>query len=743
MPFGFLNGVFLWGLFAAAAPILIHLFSRRKAKNQPFSSIQFLQEINRKKIRRMKLRQWLLLALRVLIIALFALAMGRPVVKGFGSVTERSPSTLAIILDDSYSMGALLSGGDDAPSLSGSHVLTRFDLARQRAAEILNLLKEGDRVYLIFSASSVRIPYETPVYDFRLIGEALERAEVRMTRSDLYEAIGRAQDLLADSKTLNKEIFVISDFQRADGDDLLRRAGGEHPAGGDSTMDGLEASGLLLRNEEIRLYLLPVWGERRDNVALRRADFQPDPVDPSRGGRMVVQARNFSERPVERYVVRALTAGPSPQLVGETAFPIEGLSVEPAEMGLGDIEGDLAALDGFVLESVADALDADNRRFIAMGEDRTYRVLLVLGGSPNDPEVAKGAAYLRLALDPWSASGAAPVDQERLFSVEPVSADDLAFIGEIQADVVILLDVGRIPRQAAESLAAFRARGGGLFIVMGDRVDPRYYNTVLLEGLTDLRLGGLHVSEGEEAYFVLRPERTGHPIFSGFAIGPGQTLTQTRFRKALECRVGASGQVLAAFSNGLPALVEDQGLLLFTSSFDGEWSEFPTSGSFLPMVHKSLFYLIRREEGRGSGLQAGEPLRWVTDPRRVGDRRVICRGPEGLDIPVQVRDSGEGTVVVTDPLPIPGIYTLVKEPDEVLMRAAVNLDTDESDLHPMTAVQIKTLFGEKAVRVEAEQSFDRTLLEARFGKELWRILLVLVFFLLIAESFLARGRIAL
>jgi hypothetical protein len=752
MPFGFLNGIFLWGLFAAAAPILIHLFSRRKARDLPFSSIQFLQEINRKKIRRMRLRQWLLLALRVLIIALFALALGRPVVRGFGGAAERGPSTLAVILDDSYSMGALLAGGDAVPDGDNDAALTRFDLARRRAGEILDLLNEGDKVYLIFSAAPAQVPYETPVHDFRLIREALDRAQVRMTRSNLQQAYRRAENFLAGAKTLNKEIFIISDFQRADGEALLRRLNGENPAAsasaaagaeGDTTAPAAPASGLLASGDDaVRTYLLPVWGERRDNVALRRADFQPDPVDPSRGGRMLVQAENFSESPVERCVVRALTAGPRPQLVGEAAIPIEPSSVAPAELGLGEIEGDPAALDGFVLESTADALAADNHRFIAMGEDRTYHILLVLGGPPSEPDVAKGSEYLRLALDPWAAAGAAaPVDQERLFSIEPVSAEDLAFMGEIQADAVILLDVGRIPRQAAESLSAYRARGGGIFIVLGDRVDPRYYNTVLLEGLTDLRLGHIHTAEGDEAYFVLRPERTGHPIFSGFAVGPGENLSQTRFRKALECRLGDSGQVLASYSNGLPALIEDRGLLLFTSSFDGEWSDFPTSGAFLPMVHKSLFHLIRREEGRGSGLLAGEPLRWVTDPRRIGDGRVVCRGPEGLTIPVQVQDSGEGTVVATDPLPLPGIYTLVNAPDEILMRAAVNLDTHESDLHPMTAPQIEALFGD-AVLVKAGRSFDRTLLEARFGKELWRLLLVIVFLLLLAESFLSRGRIA-
>ncbi|MBD3334302.1 MAG: VWA domain-containing protein [Candidatus Eisenbacteria bacterium] len=737
---GFLNSIFLAGLAAAALPVLIHLFSRRKARDVPFSTLTFLQEINRKKIRRMRLRQWLLLALRVLIIALFALAMGRPVVKGLGNGGERGPSTLAIILDDSYSMDALLAAGGAAPETLEPEALTRFELARQRANEILDMLQDGDRVLLVRSADPPQMPYETPVQDFRLIREVLERADVRRTRSDLTAAVERVRELLADSKTLNKEIFIISDFQQADGRELLRRFEGTQApvAEADTAEVQAAASGLLPMPPETQVYLLPVWGERRDNAALRRVDHEPDPVDPARGGRLVVQARNYSESPVEPVVARAFTAGPSPELVGESAFPIPPMDVAQTEMALADHSA--GEVDGFWVELTPDALEIDNRYFIALGEDRTYRILLVLGGNPEDPEVEQSSRYLQLALDPRRADAASPLS--RLFSVESVAADDLALMGEIRADAVVLLDVGRIPVQGVEALAAYHARGGGIFVVAGDRVDPRYYNTVVLDRLSNLRLMGIETTESRDAYFVLRPERTGHPIFEGFPVGPGENLSQTRFRKALEVRLGETGQVIASFSNGIPALVEDTGVLLFTSSFDGTWSEFPTSGAFLPLVHKSLFHLIRREEGRGSGLRAGESLRWRTDPGFLGGARVVCRGPEGLQIPVERRQSGEGLVLATEPLPLPGIYRLITDSGRLLTRAAVNLDTEESDLHAMSETQMEILFGSDAVRLEGRQAFDRSLLEARFGKELWRPLLMIVFLLLVVESLLARGRVA-
>ena len=52
----FLNPFFLFGLAAAAIPILIHLFTRRRPRERPFSSLEFLSEVNQSEIRRLRLK---------------------------------------------------------------------------------------------------------------------------------------------------------------------------------------------------------------------------------------------------------------------------------------------------------------------------------------------------------------------------------------------------------------------------------------------------------------------------------------------------------------------------------------------------------------------------------------------------------------------------------------------------------------------------------------------------------------
>src|SRR3954452_17565586 len=76
--FGFANFALLGWLVAAAAPLLIHLWSRHRYGEAPWAAMQFLLAAMKKNARRMQLQQWLLLAIRTLIIVLVVLAVAEP-----------------------------------------------------------------------------------------------------------------------------------------------------------------------------------------------------------------------------------------------------------------------------------------------------------------------------------------------------------------------------------------------------------------------------------------------------------------------------------------------------------------------------------------------------------------------------------------------------------------------------------------------------------------------------------------
>src|SRR5215210_8966345 len=101
----FLNPFFLIGALAAGIPVLVHLVRRTRARRVEFASLMFLRRIEQKTVRRRKLRNLLLLAMRCAALMLLALAFARPYFtfqKPVNASTDRRASV--ILIDGSYSM---------------------------------------------------------------------------------------------------------------------------------------------------------------------------------------------------------------------------------------------------------------------------------------------------------------------------------------------------------------------------------------------------------------------------------------------------------------------------------------------------------------------------------------------------------------------------------------------------------------------------------------------------------------
>ncbi|QDS86027.1 hypothetical protein EC9_01850 [Rosistilla ulvae] len=94
----------LWAA-AAAIPIVLHLLSRRQRRSIRWAAVQFVIAAQQKSQRKFRLWQWLLLALRVLAIVLFAIALADPVIDASADVPlERRPRLQILVIDGSMSM---------------------------------------------------------------------------------------------------------------------------------------------------------------------------------------------------------------------------------------------------------------------------------------------------------------------------------------------------------------------------------------------------------------------------------------------------------------------------------------------------------------------------------------------------------------------------------------------------------------------------------------------------------------
>jgi len=98
-------GMLAWGA-AAAIPVLIHLWSRRNYRPQAWAAMSFLLAAMQKDARRMQFQQWILLAVRTAILALFVLALADPRSSFFAQRISSAddPAHVILVIDGSYSM---------------------------------------------------------------------------------------------------------------------------------------------------------------------------------------------------------------------------------------------------------------------------------------------------------------------------------------------------------------------------------------------------------------------------------------------------------------------------------------------------------------------------------------------------------------------------------------------------------------------------------------------------------------
>jgi len=130
----FLNPSILIGLLAASIPILIHILNFRKLKKVEFSTLDFLKELQKSKIKKIKIKQWLLLLLRTLIIIFLVLAFARPTLEStlFNGTTSTAKSSVAFIIDNSFSMSFIKDKG------------SVFNKSKTEAKKIISQMQDGD-----------------------------------------------------------------------------------------------------------------------------------------------------------------------------------------------------------------------------------------------------------------------------------------------------------------------------------------------------------------------------------------------------------------------------------------------------------------------------------------------------------------------------------------------------------------------------------------------------------------------
>jgi len=690
---GFLNNVILLFAAFAAVPILIHLLNRQRVKTVYFSSLEYLKNLQKTRMRRLKMKQLILLLLRMLIVIFVVAAFARPTFKGVytAGLGAAAKTSVLMMLDNSLSMSAETREG------------SLFEQGRNFASELLQILGEGDEVLFVTFNRDLESAGDGFTFDFAGAGKSIRRSGQSSLSTDPQNALTAALDYAGRSGNLNREIYVISDFSESGWDNLTGEGFSDIPEG-------------------TRLYLIPITDPDPDNVKVKGIDFGRQLVYPDRPVEIGVQLSNDCKR------VSGVLA----------SLFIDGIRVSQADCDIDAYsDGEVRFKHTFKqqglhhgsIELPDDAVLADNKFFFTLSIPRRINVLIV-GENESDN------IYLRLAVRP-QADTPTQIDLKSV-GLASLSGEDL-----FSYDCIVLSGLDYMSEAAFSTLDNFASSGGGLLIFVPPSGDSRFYGSRILKKRFASDFAGVGEVSGGEGYFLLERLLMSHPIFSRYSEIERESLPEIKFEKIVKLTPTSSARVLGWFSSGSPAILESdwgQGrAVLFAADPGPETNELVRHPLFVTFVNRAVEYLAADMTRISERFYVGD----VVERNQAGLKRgeqVELIAPDGGRSYLTPNFAGKSAHLSITDAYLPGIYQIVAG-DSLIDEFAANVRAEETKQRYLDP-------GDVAGRLEQlrptllsadDDRFLEVIRQNRHGREIWKPILLLALCLLALEMFIARS----
>ena len=632
----FLAPLFFLALGALAVPVLIHLTQRERKSVVEFPSLMFLRKIPYESVQRRRIRDVLLLMLRLAALMLIVAAFARPFLRG--SALAAAPGgarDIVLLVDRSYSMGY----GDT------------WTRAQRAAEQALADTTPADRISVVLFADAAEVVVRSAPDRSRATA-AVTAAQPGPGSTKFGPALKLASSLLAESLLPRKEVIVVSDFQRAGWlpDDTLRLPGGTQVT--PVVVEG--ATGLNLAVTPVAL--------------LRNREGAQERIT------VTASVLNRSAEAASNIPIHLEVDGRAVQDLRVSAAPHASAAVTFAPLTITNAHTKASVRLGTAGQSV-DALERDNVFHFVVTPAAPVPVMVVSQGR------ADQNLYLSRAL---------AIGEQPRFDISMQAPDALAGEAMNRARLVMLNDVP-IGDAAAAKLVTFVEGGGGLLIAAGQRASWPESRA----GWLPAALGQI-VDRTRGTPARLSGMDYGHAVFEPFRAPRSGDFSTSRFYSYRALGAAKDASVLARFDTGEPALVERAAgrgrIVVFASTLDLSWNDLALKPMFLPFVHQLGRHLSGFKEqpawltiGQVLDIDAAEVAAGATSgaqARAAAGRTVLTPGGQRLDLAAPAAAS---TATAALELGEQGFYEVRgsgRDAGPVIV-AASNVNLAESDLTRM------------------------------------------------------------
>jgi uncharacterized membrane protein len=690
----FLNPAVLFGLLAASIPILIHLFNLRKLKRIEFSTLAFLKELQKNKIRKVKLKQWILLALRVLIILFLVLAFARPTLKGLaiGGTTSAAKTTAVFIIDDTFSMSVI----DNQGSL--------LNQAKAAAKNLLRNFQEGDEAALVLVSQSDKgdVNVSKSILDLQ---KSIDAIEPSYKSGMLHAALVKAVKVFSQSKNFNKEIYIFSDFQA-----------------GRLADEKLLSDFSQILDERVRIYAVNYSGKEISNLGVDDIKVNTQLFEKDKPVNFSVTVTNYSNHPVNNIIVSLFlnnerTAQVSTNL---SAGESKQLNIEAVVKTTGFINVFAELEDDEILQ--------DNRRYANIFVPDNIPIIIF-------SDEQSDSRFVELALT--------ALENRNTFVITKKNLSELSSYDLKRFESVII--IGSQNLNALERLKEYAASGGSLFISPGSKSSLIGFQQMLSGiGLPNPSASVGKIGDAANS-FLFENVDLHHPIFQNIFTDKEKTKIESpEIYSYFKIGTEGKGRSIISMQDGSSFLGEYRvkigRIFLLNSAPILSWSNFPLKSIFVPLINKSILYLASKDKNE-INILAGNEFDINVHGSSISQLKIIR--PDNSEDFLSLNQNEENSFIKYDKSNLTGNYKIISG-SKVIDEISVNTDPLESKVKYLDKTDVESYlskinFKGKLYFVNKDEDIKDAILKSRFGSELWKHFLIAALLLAFVEMLVARN----
>lgn len=683
----FLNPFFLYFLPLLAVPTIIHLLGRQKYQKVEFSSLRFLKKLEHDVIRRLKLRQIILLILRTLLILFLILVFARPYRTGLShGVFVSRGETLYLVIDNSSSMSEVTRGKD---LLEASIEHLNYAMEEIEFPVILNIV-ESTQPGVIYGKGPLRSSsqFEKEISEIR----------TKPFLGQVDKSLITVMNDIEKNREASANIWIISDFQKGSWESAKVP---EHPIR------------RILDQKGIRTVLFPA-NQIGSNAAIYKVEIQEQINEKGRPSEVKAFIGNWGndkrEIPVSLFLER--------ERVGQTVVSVSPKRIRSVKFDfIPIVPGPLSG----VIRIGEDNLSNDNERYFVLNIPQTIRVLVV------GRDIGDGR-FLMKALQ---------VENSSFIEAKFVSPGLLPMEDFLNYDAMIFSNIDKVQSSLKSSFHSFLDKGRGIIIFPGSNCLPEVFNSFWADYFGFPKWKGTRHSSGE-SYLKIGNLQLDHPIFKGLWIRGERPKSSPYFYIIPGFLTGRNHSVIMNFDDGTPFLIESdiengKGFVLSTSPVKG-WTNLQVTGLFPTLIQRMTLYLA------GHALQTreyftGDTVRFERRGREILDNPMVITPSGRKFTPVFSKDYGEYWFMDTDE---PGCYDVYSNGRKV-HSFAVNVHTNENEGNFLSEEDFKTIVDiqPSSITVFEDVDSDKTT-QLQRSYEYSFLFLILALIVAAAETYVGR-----